>query len=678
MPNDQPAIQLPGGKAGPMLVVVWLATAVSTQDSPPAAVLDTNEWIRRLQQIDWLWQPPQPGETCRQWSSFDRASLAGPGNANAWYANNDRGHYLRSVEKPDGNEHVMVECEGPGAIARIWSANPSGLLHFDIDDERVWSIDFAQLCAGEIPHVPKALVGVHARGGNCYLPIPFAKSLRLSATAGDLYYAVDVVQMPAATAVVSFAPAALAALAPVDARLLAPMPSTAANVSEAADTEPIAIAAGRIVRSLDVRLLPRRLPTPIARADLEGLLLVIAVGDETTVRVPLADFYALGQQLRPFDGALFANRVDHLRCGWPMPFPRAGSIRLEVDGGPPLAERPFRPVLSVASEPLSVGSEPLLFRATYRQQRAMPTRPFRDHAVLAVAGRGRFVGCALAVRNPARLWWGEGDEKITVDGEAFPSWFGTGTEDYFGYAWCDPTPFAAALHAQIECQGPMNFGNTQLLRCHVLDSVPFQQSLRFDLEVWHWAEDKTIDYTTTAYWYGAADASAADSVLPAAAERALPALAGPPTLAVDGALEGEALAVISCSGGQHEVQDLAIFEAMFSRDAHRWWRDGRPGDALTLRVPIADAGRYRVAAAFVMADDFGIVQAMLAGTPLGAPFDGYAERVGSSGRIELGEIELRARDAELVLKLVGNNPKAKPSHMVGLDYLLLERVPDRR
>jgi hypothetical protein len=29
-------------------------------------------------------------------------------------------------------------------------------------------------------------------------------------------------------------------------------------------------------------------------------------------------------------------------------------------------------------------------------------------------------------------WWGEGDEKFFVDGEQFPSTFGTGSEDYVG------------------------------------------------------------------------------------------------------------------------------------------------------------------------------------------------------------------------------------------------------
>ncbi|MEJ7679414.1 MAG: DUF2961 domain-containing protein [Segetibacter sp.] len=39
-------------------------------------------------------------------------------------------------------------------------------------------------------------------------------------------------------------------------------------------------------------------------------------------------------------------------------------------------------------------------------------------------------------------WWGEGDEKFFIDGEKFPSTFGTGCEDYIGYAWSAEPPFA--------------------------------------------------------------------------------------------------------------------------------------------------------------------------------------------------------------------------------------------
>ena len=156
-------------------------------------------------------------------------------------------------------------------------------------------------------------------------------------------------------------------------------------------------------------------------------------------------------------------------------------VDVEVDGD----ARGVRFDVSLSVQPSAAAEGALRFRADYHLVKAQPTRPFSDHRVLDARGVGRFVGCSLLVRNPSRIWWGEGDEKLYVDGEAAPSWFGTGTEDYFGYAWCDPTPFTAPFHAQVRCDGPLNFGFTQLHRTHVLDSVPFQRSLRFDLERWH-------------------------------------------------------------------------------------------------------------------------------------------------------------------------------------------------
>src|SRR5262249_748468 len=162
----------------------------------------------------------------------------------------------------------------------------------------------------------------------------------------------------------------------------------------------------------------------------------------------------------------------------------------------------------VAPLPPAVAA-PLLFRASWHLRKNFASRPFHDHLVLdAKGGPGRFVGTALIVKNPHRAWWGEGDEKFTVDGEALPSWFGTGTEDYFGYAWCCPETFSSAFHGQAQCDGPGNYGFTAVHRMHVLDSVPFQRSFRFDLEVWHWVPKLQLDYATVAYWYGAPGAVA--------------------------------------------------------------------------------------------------------------------------------------------------------------------------
>ena len=71
----------------------------------------------------------------------------------------------------------------------------------------------------------------------------------------------------------------------------------------------------------------------------------------------------------------------------------------------------------------------------------MPKDRWPDWIMLRTEGRGRFCGVSLHVWNPRGGWWGEGDEKFFVDGEKFPSTFGTGSEDYFGYAWGCPSLF---------------------------------------------------------------------------------------------------------------------------------------------------------------------------------------------------------------------------------------------
>ena len=65
----------------------------------------------------------------------------------------------------------------------------------------------------------------------------------------------------------------------------------------------------------------------------------------------------------------------------------------------------------------------------------------QDIPFLLARGQGVYAGTAVMLLNPNSVptphgnWWGEGDEKIFVDDDQFPSIFGTGSEDYFNYAW---------------------------------------------------------------------------------------------------------------------------------------------------------------------------------------------------------------------------------------------------
>ena len=218
----------------------------------------------------------------------------------------------------------------------------------------------------------------------------------------------------------------------------------------------------------------------------------------------------------------------------------------------------------------------------------MKTRPFHDWTYCDLKGKGVFVGDMLSVMNPVGGWWGEGDEKIFVDGEKFPSWFGTGSEDYYGYAWSDPTPFQHPYHNQTRCDGKgtgATFGHTSVNRFHILDAIPFEKSFRFDMECWHWDPNVTVNYAATSYWY--ARPGATDDFEPVDAKVLQNIPSPPPPFKIEGALEGESLKVLGKSsdfplgraghagvrGEQMERRRPALGAAAEGR------RVGRPGTA---------------------------------------------------------------------------------------------------
>jgi hypothetical protein len=309
------------------------------------------------------------------------------------------------------------------------------------------------------------------------------------------------------------------------------------------------------------------------------------------------------------------------------------------------------------------------FHAKWRAEFDVPTRPMQDWNYLQASGRGVFAGAAFSIANPVRNWWGEGDEKIYVDGEKFPSHFGTGTEDYFGYAWCCPETFAHAYHNQPRCDGPGNYGHTSVNRWHIIDRIPFKQDFRFDMELWHWHETVKVDMSVVAYWYARPGGSDGFDPIQASDLRVVEISEyKPPRVA--GAIEGEEMKVIECTGGTHEKQSWAGL----SNELHLWWKHAQPGDKLTLGFEVKEAGRYEVIARFLSANDYGIVQYTINDEKAGDAIELYHAGVTPTKEIALGEFDLTVGENRLIGEILGANPRAIKSYMVGLDYLRLKRV----
>src|SRR5437867_3679029 len=177
-----------------------LQTAPPAQ-SPVPPVIDLGSLLRELTDRRELARLPSPSRVCRQASSYDRASVTP--DKEGWFANGDAGQYLRMEERDGRTEGVMLDADGPGAITRIWSANPAGVLRIRLDgaEEPVIAEDMTRLLSGAGP-VVAPLSHEASSGHNLYLPIPYAQHCKVTCDAPkDVYYQIGYLTWPSGTAV---------------------------------------------------------------------------------------------------------------------------------------------------------------------------------------------------------------------------------------------------------------------------------------------------------------------------------------------------------------------------------------------------------------------------------------------------------------------------------------------
>jgi hypothetical protein len=233
-----------------------------------------------------------------------------------------------------------------------------------------------------------------------------------------------------------------------------------------------------------------------------------------TVWCPVGAFFGSGVGLHPFQDWYRTVAADGtMSCRWVMPYQNSGSVTLANLGDQPVDVR-----LEAYPGEWKWDARSMYFHATWRQQKPLPTRPHADWNYITIKGRGVYVGDTLTVMNPSDKWWGEGDEKIRVDGEEFPSLFGTGTADYYGFSWGGMSndfyehPFHAQphchvydkLHRKTNARDVSVRGYSTETRTRSLDTMPCASSLQLDMEVWSWT-DCNMEYAVATYWYGFAD-----------------------------------------------------------------------------------------------------------------------------------------------------------------------------
>ncbi len=233
---------------------------------------------------------------------------------------------------------------------------------------------------------------------------------------------------------------------------------------------------------------------------------------QPSVESPLGDFFAQGwghfAQVSSLPVAVNPHRG--MNCFWPMPFRQ--SARLTLENRAPSSMACYYQINYAVAD---VADNSAYFHAQFRR-----TNPLQYKGIYTVldnvTGRGHYVGTYLAVGVTNSGWWGEGEIKFFLDGDAeYPTICGTGTEDYFGgaYNWdvdgqyvTYTTPFLG-MHQVLRPDGlyqsQQRFG---MYRWHIADPIRFWSDLRVTLQALGWRSEQRYlplqcDIASVAYWY---------------------------------------------------------------------------------------------------------------------------------------------------------------------------------
>ena len=639
---------------------------------------------------------PSPEFKVLQASSHDRRTVAPdqPG----WFANDDHTQFIRTEHNQGRVEQVMMDAAGPGCIVRFWLTtvqNKNGVLRIYLDGSETPALSFpaydllsGSLGVGEPLALPHPGYTPTGNGGNTLmLPIPYAAHCKVTweeQGAGPRYYQINYREYQVGARVETFTTAALSAARPAIKRageaLLSPpvgehaaplaLDTTIPPGAEASLDLPAGPAA---VRQMSLRLEPGNdLPSPEM---LRSLIVRMQFDGKETVWCPAGDFFGSGVGVNELKNWYRSVEKDGtMSCRWVMPYASGARITLTNAGNSKI-----RCSLKCETGPWKWDERSMHFHSAWHYQANLTTPPQRDWNFIRLRGRGVYVGDTLSLYNKVATWYGEGDEKIRVDGEALPSHLGTGTEDYYNYSFAPrgimQTPFAN----QVRVDQEMTQGHNVMTRSRNLDGIPFSKSLDFDLELISWKPTRMI-YAATTHWYAFPGGSSNRIPEPANATAAIPTLADAqaPPPAFPGVIDAEQLAVAETSPGLVvETQNMETFGVgAWSRGEQLLVKATKAGDFVKLRIPARDGRPRKLVLAATRAPDFGTLSFTVNGKAAAKGFDGYAPTVTHSGDFEIGTFKPEKGFFDLTIKTDGANPASAGARFyLGIDYLKLVDLP---
>jgi hypothetical protein len=381
---------------------------------------------------------------------------------------------------------------------------------------------------------------------------------------------------------------------------------------------------------------------------------------EPSVEAPIGDFFGAGFGLRrelksiPVE----VEGGDAYNCFWLMPFFRRAVITI-TNESPAKNVRSFYYHIDYTRE-AALPEKTAYFCAQYRNE--FPEKTGRDYLILDAEGEGQYVGTVMSIRSRSPFWFGEGDPKFYVDGDAKPTIQGTGTEDYFLMAWGLEEKQFPYFGCTYMSSGFEDLGTEYgLYRWHVMDPVRFTKSLRFEIEHTGWMSadetesgkvegnvEREDDMATVAFWYQVGQPKRF-TTLPPLAARLLPNL--------DIVIEGQALiATAKHTPGVLELQK-----------GYDWTGDGQllfmpasEGPEIEVEFKVGKEEYRGLVLRFTYADDYGIYRVDLDGKNVRQPPDDMAGE-------KIQEYDFYSKDLEVKDQYLGSFKLAPGTHTLRLE-----------
>ncbi len=510
------------------IALIFCGTSLKGQPITTGTLLEEMADLKRLSEM------PEHPYKCIQFSSYDRRSrnISEPG----WFANSDGfgkepvpgfEKVLKASGEDGIGEYLICDVKGSGAILRLWTARISGKIRLYLDGSNIpvyegdaqsfFRETAEQLSEGAVSTgMGKAL----RQSDATYFPIPFARRCRIEWT-GDIkklhFYHIGIRLYEPPCEVVTFSPEDVARYMPELEKICKVMDASGkgldfskkgagtieTTIPQNSQKELFSEKGSRAIEYFSLKVDGDDL-NKILR---QNILNIYFDGSPTPqVQSPIGDFFGAAPGVNPYQSVPFSVYPDGtMECRFFMPF--KDSVRIEVENA---SDQDIHLTGSIKAIPYQwEEGQSMYFRAKWRINHDLTASGINviDIPYLLAIGQGRVVGAATYLLNPSNApksygnWWGEGDEKIFVDRDTFPSFFGTGSEDYYNYSWSSPAIFSYPYSGQPRNDGPGNRGFACNYRWHIPDDIPFYDRLAFYMELFHHGEVPGFAYGRMVYLY---------------------------------------------------------------------------------------------------------------------------------------------------------------------------------